>query len=45
MRAVAVEISDHGIGCVRFERNTIVVVVDGRILDGNVRGTVNVPAI
>ena len=45
MRAVAVEVLDHGVGGVGFERGTIVVVVNGRVLDGNIRGTVNVPTI
>lgn len=45
MRAVTVEISDYGVGCVGFEGYAIVVVIDGRVLDGNIRGAVNVPAI
>ena len=45
MRAVAVQVLDYGVGWVGFERDTIVVVVNGRVLDGNIRGTVNVPAI
>jgi len=45
MRAVAVEILDYSIGRIGFERDTVVVVVDNRVFDGNIRGTVNVPAI
>ena len=45
MRAVTIQILDQGIGGVGFERNAIVVVVNGRILNGDIRGTVNVPAI
>ena len=45
MRAVTIQILDQGVSGVGFERNAIVVVVNGRILDGDIRGTVNVPTI
>lgn len=45
MRTVAVEISNDGVGRVGFQRDTVIVIVNGRVLNGNIRGTVNVPAI
>ena len=45
MRAIAVQVFDYDVGSVGFERDTIIVVVNGRVSDGNIRGTVNVPAI
>jgi hypothetical protein len=45
MRSVAEEVANDRVGGIGFEGDAIIVVVDGGIFDGDIRGTVNIPAI